>query len=67
MDNGRDMRELIVVILLGFFIGLTVGYYIGHHDSGDLVSTYYKEEIKRLQTWNDSLIKTFLSTQEKRR
>ncbi len=46
------VREFIVVLLLGFFIGLAVSPYL--KDTHKLV---YDKEIARLQSWNSELIK----------
>ena len=52
----QTIREFIVVLLLGFFIGLTVGYNFGGREA----VTFYTKEVDRLQNWNNTLLISIL-------
>ena len=60
------MREFIVVLLLGFFIGLSVGYYLAYKKVNSITTPYYQTEINRLQTWNNTLIKMHLDERKRK-
>jgi len=62
----NSWRELIIILLLGFFIGVYVGQYDGRKKIIDGLVPFYEKEIGRLQVWNDLLLKTMLSTLPKK-
>ena len=61
------VREFITVLLLGFFIGLAVGYYIGHNEVTSYLTKTYEAEVKCLQEWNKTMLKTMTNMIEKKR
>jgi len=60
------MREFIVVLLLGFFIGLSVGYYLAYKEVNSITTPHYQAEVNRLQIWNDTLIKMHLDERKRK-
>lgn len=46
------IREFIVVLFLGFFIGVCAGYYVGFHQE----EKFFRDEVARMREWNDKLI-----------
>ena len=57
------MRELIVVLLLGFFIGLSVGYHFAYKT----ITPIYQADLKRIEEQNNYLFKLLLGQEVKKK
>lgn len=53
----NNWREFIVVLLLGFFMGVVAGHYTERLEN----DKYRKAEIERLRSWSDQLTKALLT------
>ncbi len=53
------IREFIIVLLLGFFIGVTISPYFR-----DSYRERYEKEIVRLQSWNNELLKVLIQSEK---
>lgn len=55
------IREFVVVLLLGFFIGLCAGYWVGHKEAINYLSQVYEKEVVRLESWNKVMLNTMVN------
>jgi len=63
MERG----EFIVVLLLGFFMGICAGYYISHREIVPYFTQTYEAEINRQHEWNKIMLKSLVNSIEKKK